>query len=100
MAILFERIVQGVSYQVRSAGQSRRLYVGGVLHTSYNPGRAWTGSAWDLLTLPALTLPKQRPFRALVLGLGGGAVVQLLRRHQPPASTVAVDLSAAMVDAA
>ena len=54
MAILWSRQIAGVNYQVRTAGQTRRLYTDGVFHSQYHPGRMYTGGVWDLLMMPAL----------------------------------------------
>ena len=53
MAVLFEKVANGRVYQVRSAGNSRRLYTDGVFHSQYNPNHIITGSVWDLLFLPS-----------------------------------------------
>lgn len=91
MAILFSRLHEGRRYEVRSAGQTRRLYTDGVFHTQYHPARRLSGSVWDLLALPALVLPSVR--RVLLLGVGGGAVVHVLRTFVQPQQMVGVDLS-------
>ena len=78
MAILWQKKYLGVNYQVRSAGNSLRLYTNNVLHSQYNPQQKVTGSVWDLLFLPALALTRDKPLRILVLGVGGGAVIHML----------------------
>ena len=77
MAILWQQIRDGIDYQVRDAGKTRRLYTDNVLHSQYNPDRKLTSSVWDLLFLPALCIDKQ-PLRVLVLGVGGGAVLHMM----------------------
>ena len=72
MALLWEKRAGGVCYQVRTAGNTVRLYTNGVLHTQYNPTRLLTGSVWDLLLLGALFVPRERMRRVLLLGVGGG----------------------------
>ena len=94
MSILWEKDVGSTNYQLRQAGNSLRLYTNGVFHSQYNPGRPVTGSVWDLLFLPAFFYPPGRIRRVLVLGVGGGAVIQLLRRFVQPDSVVGVELSA------
>jgi len=94
VALVWRRYRHGQRYEVRSAGRTLRLYTNGVCHTEYNPARAVTGSLWDLLFLPALFAPPAAIRRVLVLGVGGGSVVHLLRRHIRPAEIVGVELSA------
>jgi len=77
MAVVFERRSGGTRYEIRTAGRSVRLYTNNVLHTQYHPGHRVTRGVWDLLALPALALPKVK--RVLLLGVGGGAAVHLLR---------------------
>ena len=43
MAILWQKIIKNTQYEVRSAGQTRRLYTDGVFHSQFNPQRAITG---------------------------------------------------------
>jgi spermidine synthase len=90
MPVLFQQRVAGTRYEVRSHGKTLRLYTNGVMHTQYHPGRPSRG-VWDLLALPALALPKVE--RILLLGLGGGAVVHLLRDWCPAAHITAVELN-------
>jgi spermidine synthase len=85
--------------EVRSAGASLRLYVDGVLHTAWNPRTGLTGAVWDPLAFAALLAA--RPVRTvLLLGVGGGAAVHLLRRHVRPARIVAVEREAVLLDVA
>lgn len=94
MAILFETKKKGRSYQVRSAGASRRLYTDGVFHSQYNPNHVLTGSVWDLLFLPSQFYGSGNLQRVLVLGVGGGAVIHMLNRFAQPQQIVGVELSA------
>lgn len=94
MALLLRDDSGGKRLEVRAAGRTRRLYVDGVLHTQYNPSQPLTGSVWDHLALSALLAPDRAIERVLVLGLGGGAVVHLLRRIVRPREIVAVELDA------
>ena len=94
MSILWERDVGATNYQVRRAGNSLRLYTNGVFHSQYNPRQPVTGSVWDLLFLPAFFYPLGGIRRILVLGVGGGAVIQHLRRFIQPDSVVGVELNA------
>lgn len=78
MAILWEKRAGADHYQVRTAGNTRRLYTNGVFHSQYNPRNPVDGSVWDLLMLPAFFLPQGSIKRVLVLGVGGGAVIKQL----------------------
>ena len=81
MALVFEKNHQGVNYQIVQAGNSIRLYTDKVLHTQYNHQQKLTSSVWDLLFLPALVFPVDKPLRVLVLGVGGGAVLKMLDEY-------------------
>jgi spermidine synthase len=94
MSIVWEQVRGGTRYQVRRAGGSLRLYTNGVLHSQYNPARPLTGSVWDLLTVPAFLLAPGAVRRVLVLGIGGGAVIQQLRHFVQPHTVLGVELSA------
>jgi spermidine synthase len=99
LALLWHKQVGDRRYEVRSAGNSRRLYTNGVFHSQYNPRHAVTGSVWDLLMLPAFFAP-QTDRRVLVLGVGGGAVVRLINRFVAPRHIVGVELDAVHLDVA
>jgi spermidine synthase len=91
MALLYQKQVAGSDYQVRSAGASLRLYSNGVLHSQYNPNTPINGTIWDLLLLPGFfkgTAPKH----ILVLGLGGGTIVHLLKVFFPESFITCVEL--------
>ncbi|MEE9343671.1 MAG: class I SAM-dependent methyltransferase [Gammaproteobacteria bacterium] len=90
---MWQTVKNKTRYEVRSAGNTRRLYTNGVLHTQYNPEKAVTGNIWDLLFLPALLRPDATIKRILILGVGGGAVVNLLNRYIQPNRVIGVDLS-------
>ena len=94
MAILYEKHHDGRCYQVRSAGQTRRLYTDGVFHSQYNPNHILTGSVWDLLFLPSQFYAPGELRRVLVLGVGGGAVIHQLNHFVHPEAVVGVELSA------
>ena len=94
MSILWERNVGATSYQVRQAGNALRLYTNGVFHSQYNPRQPLTGNVWDLLFLPAFFYPKGSVRRVLVLGVGGGAVIQQLRHFVQPDTVVGVESNA------
>jgi predicted membrane-bound spermidine synthase len=90
---VLERVhADGRLIEVRAAGRTLRLYVDGVLHTSYSPVRPLTGAVWDPLALSAFLAPPGTVKRCLLLGVGGGAAIHLLRRHVGPEHMVAVDI--------
>lgn len=93
MAVIWRKDAGGVHYEVRTAGKTRRLYTNGVLHTQYNPSRLLTGSVWDLLLLSAFLSPRETLRRALVLGVGGGAVIHQLLCMFPAVEVTAVELN-------
>lgn len=82
MAIIYSHQKKHDHFEVRTAGASVRLYSNGVLHSQYNPKRIISGAIWDLLVLPGFFL-SSAPKRVLVLGLGGGTVVHLIRHFFP-----------------
>lgn len=92
MATLWQQKINGTHYEVRVAGNSRRLYSDGVFHSQYNPIRPITGTLWDLLMLPAFFHVPGTIKRVLVLGLGGGTVVHQLLHFVRPAHIACVEL--------
>lgn len=93
MAIVWKQKKSGVVYEVRSAGKSLRLYTDGVFHSQYNPDKPVTGQVWDLLMLPAFFYPEGSIKRILVMGVGGGTVIQMLNTFIEPESIVGVELN-------
>lgn len=93
MAIVWQQTIDGTCYEVRSAGQTRRLYTDGVFHSQYHPARNLAGGIWDLLWLPALFNSHDRIRRVLVLGVGGGTVINQLLRHVQPEEIIGVELN-------
>lgn len=93
MAILWQKTIKNTRYEVRTAGQTRRLYTDGVFHSQYNPEHPVTGGVWDVLMLPAFFYPHNTIQRVLVLGVGGGAVIHLLQRYIQPAEIIGVELN-------
>lgn len=93
MAILWHKTIKNTHYEVRTAGQTQRLYTDGVFHSQFNPQRAITGGVWDLLMLPALFYPAESIQRVLVLGVGGGAVIHQLQRYIKPAKIIGIELN-------
>ena len=95
MALIWQGNSQGNQYKVTSAGKSLRLYRNGVFHTQYHPERIITGDIWELLLLASLNLPENA--RVLLLGLGGGAVVNLLNHFENLAQVDVVELDGTMI---
>lgn len=93
MAMVWQKKAEGRLYEVRSAGRSLRLYTNGVFHTQYNFTNPLTGQIWDLLMLPAFFHDPDAINRVLVLGVGGGASVQLVKRFVSPETIVGVELN-------
>lgn len=93
MALLWHKQDGNTRYEVRSAGNTRRLYTNGVFHSQYNATQPVTGSVWDLLLLPAFFLPANSLKRVLVLGVGGGAVIRQLNHFLSPQQIVGVELN-------
>ncbi len=90
----------GTRYSVRAHGGSTRLYTNGVFHSQWNASRPFAGGVWDCLSLPALYRPPQRMRRALVLGVGGGAVLRQLAVLLPELRVTGVELEAVHLDIA
>ena len=91
--MIWQKKSDGRLYEVRSAGRTLRLYTDGVCHTQYNPGNPLTGHIWDLLMLPAFFYEPDAIKRALVLGVGGGASIQLIKHFLSPEIIVGVELN-------
>lgn len=93
MAIIYSKNEGDHHYEVRQAGNSIRLYTNGVFHSQWNTSRPLAGQLWDLLFLPALYSEKF-PYltRCLVLGVGGGAVINALLRFTQTTHIDAIDL--------
>ena len=93
MAIIWQKQSGNTRYEVRSAGRTRRLYTNGVFHSQYNPKSALSGGIWDLLMLPIFFSDPQRIKRVLVLGVGGGTIIQQLKRYSGVKKIVGVELN-------
>lgn len=91
MAILWEMQQGDIHYEVRSAGGSRRLYTNGVFHSQYNPNNPVTGNVWDLLLLPVFFYQPGEIRRILMLGVGGGAVIQQLNYFIQPEQIIGIE---------
>jgi len=93
MALVWHKQAAGVLYEVRSAGNSLRLYTDGVFHSQYNPNVILTGHVWDLLMIPAFFHSSSAIQRVLVLGVGGGATLHMLRYFVAPKKIIGVELN-------
>ena len=94
MALLWKKQTGDSLYEIRTAGRTLRLYTNGVFHTQYNPAQPLTGHVWDLLMLPAFFYPPGKIQRVLVLGVGGGAVINMLNKFVQPEEITGVELDA------
>lgn len=99
LALLWYKQNGDTRYEVRTAGNSLRLYTNGVFHSQYNPLQPVSGSLWDLLMLPAFFAP-QTVRRVLLLGVGGGAVIRQLNHFLSPEVLVGIELNPVHLDVA
>ena len=90
MSFLWSKKVDQIQYRVTQAGHSLRLYRNGVLHSQWNPAHAVRGSLWDLFLLTSFN-PRHDVRRVLVLGAGGGAVINLVHHFFPESQIDAID---------
>lgn len=89
-----KRDEQGRSAPVVAVEDGRKvLRVGGVIQ-SVAVDASYVPDVWDAL------LPRRQPANALILGLGGGAIAQLMTRRWGPLPIVGVERDPAMVDLA
>lgn len=93
MATIWQKTLNGTCYEIRKAGNSIRLYTDGVFHSQYNPDHPVTRSVWDLLMLPAFFYSTGSIKRVLVLGVGGGSVLQLLHNFVQPEVMIGIELN-------
>jgi len=93
MAIVWQTTTADNHYEVRRAGNSLRLYTNGVFHSQWNHRRPLSGHLWDLLFLPVMFYENPKKLkRALVLGVGGGSLINLLNYFLSPCLITGVDL--------
>ncbi len=100
MAIIWQKTLRGTRYEIRKAGNTTRLYTDGVFHSQFNPDNPITRSVWDLLMLPAFFYETNRIKRILVLGVGGGSVIQLLHKYVQPDEIIGIELNPVHVSVA
>jgi SAM-dependent methyltransferase len=79
--------------EVRRVRGGLELRIDGTQASVHRPGRALTGVVWWALASPILLLPRDRPRRVLLLGLGAGSVARALRALDPEAEIVGVELN-------
>lgn len=99
MAVIWSKQTSDTLYEVRSAGATVRLYSNGVLHSQYNPNHVISGAIWDLLLLPGFCL-EAAPKNILLLGLGGGTLVHMIRHFFPSANITCVELDSTHIQVA
>jgi len=92
MAVIWSQVIEGNHYEVRTAGETMRLYRNGIHHSQYNPNRPLGGGIWDLLSLPALYRPKGKIKDALILGFGAGSAGRVLQQLVEPKNILGVEL--------
>lgn len=92
MSLLWEHQCLDTHYSVRSSGGSIRLYTNRVFHSQWNPRVPFSGGIWDCLSLPALHKPPGQIGRVLLLGVGGGAVINQLQEIDSNVSVTAIEL--------
>ena len=91
MSIVWSQHDSGASYKVTRAGNAIRLYRNNVLHSQWNHKRPVSGQLWELFLITTLCL-KADLQRVLVLGVGGGSVINLIHYFYPEAKVDAIDL--------
>ena len=97
MATLWRKTTSSDKYKVTRAGNTVRLYRNGVLHSQWNPIQPVAGHLWDLFLLSSLD---KKISRVLVLGAGGGTVVNLVHYFFPHAKIDAIELDSHHIYAA
>ena len=101
MAVIWTKTAKDKTYEVRTAGNSIRLYTNSVFHSQYNPRQPFSGQVWDLLSLPSFFFPRDnKPKRILVLGVGGGAAIKQLSYLNEPDQITGIELDATHISIA
>jgi trans-aconitate methyltransferase len=88
MSIIWQHQSENKSYKVTQAGNTVRLYRDGVCHSQWNPGKPFQGHLWDLFCLSIFNQPVKN---ILVLGVGGGTVINSLMTIFPSANVIGID---------
>ena len=93
MAVIFQKKERDTDYRVTQAGRSVRLYKNRIFHSQWNPARPLSHHLWDLLFLPVIHHARPLDIKqTLVLGVGGGSVLNLFNRFLPNVVCDGVDL--------
>ncbi len=93
MAVIWQKNIDNVLYEVRQAGKTIRLYTDGVFHSQYNHKRNIIGGIWDLIVLPSFFYDSDKLQRILLLGVGGGAVIHHLQHFHAPLDITGIELN-------
>ena len=67
--------------EVRNVRDGKDLIIAGAQQSRFQPGAILTGETWDVLALARYAAPR-RECRALMLGVGGGTVVRIMRHQE------------------
>lgn len=86
--------------EVHESVRGRELCVDGTFASLWRPGWVTTGSVWDALAAPLLSLPPERRGSILLLGLGAGSAARLARALLPEARIVGVERDPEVIHAA
>ncbi|VAW91084.1 hypothetical protein MNBD_GAMMA22-2619 [hydrothermal vent metagenome] len=100
MAVIWQKNIDNVNYEVRQVGKTTRLYTDGVFHSQYHPNRNIIGGIWDLIVLPSFFYSSDKLQRVLLLGVGGGAVIHHLQHFHAPLEIIGVELNPIHIDIA
>ncbi len=79
---------------------STEFRVEGAIHAWHHRERFLSGLAWDLIAAGCLLHPDGPPRRILMLGLGGGTSLRILRHLIAEGSQTAVEMDPGMLDLA
>ncbi|MDW3094295.1 MAG: class I SAM-dependent methyltransferase [Gammaproteobacteria bacterium] len=91
MALVWHKCIGLTKYKVTRAGNAIRLYRNKVLHSQWNPSKPISGNLWDLFLMSSIDA--NTPINnVLVLGAGGGAIINLVHHFFPKCNVVAIDL--------
>jgi spermidine synthase len=91
MAVIWKKNKGEAKYKVTNAGNAVRLYRNKVLHSQWNASQPISGKLWDLFLLSSLDFEKPIN-KVLVLGAGGGAIINLIHHFFPTCYVDAIDL--------
>lgn len=91
MAVIWKKTKANNKYKVTRVGGAIRLYRNKVLHSQWNANKPVSGKLWDLFLLSSFD-SKKSINRVLVLGAGGGAIINLIHHFFPKCHVDAIDL--------